>query len=112
MGCLAVTVMSPGPETVKVVLLSKPLSENMQMSALAVPLAGRWSEMGLPPSGAHVGGGREWTECGQVEVQVVVGQRNSSGGRIHNDDVLRRRCGRAGGQRDHFIRDIWWGNDE
>ena len=50
MGCLAITVMSPGPETVKVMLVSRPLSENMQMSAFAVPLDGRCSAIGLPPS--------------------------------------------------------------
>ena len=49
-GCFAITVTSPGPDTVYVMLVSNPLCEKRQMSAVAVPLAGRTSGIGLPPS--------------------------------------------------------------
>ena len=49
-GCFEVTVTSPGPLTVYVMLVSRPLWEKRQMSAVAVPVASRGSGMGLPPS--------------------------------------------------------------
>src|SRR5271168_2054954 len=49
-GCLAITETSPAPETVYVMLLSSPLSEKMQMSAVVVPLAGLVSGTGFPAS--------------------------------------------------------------
>src|SRR5947209_8739131 len=49
-GCLEITATSPGPDTVYVLLVSKLLCENTQMSAEAIPLTGRCSETGLPPS--------------------------------------------------------------
>src|SRR5277367_304724 len=44
------TVTSPGPVTVYVMLVSSPLSEKTQMSYVVLPLAGLGSGMGLPVS--------------------------------------------------------------
>src|SRR3989442_5197994 len=49
-GCCPATLTSPAPETVYVIPASSPLFENTQMSASAVPEAGRTSVTGAPPS--------------------------------------------------------------
>src|SRR4029077_17927748 len=49
-GCLEITATSPGPETLYVMLVSSPLCENRQISAVALPLNGGCSTTGLPPS--------------------------------------------------------------
>src|SRR6266849_1682827 len=49
-GCCPATLTSPAPETLYVIPASSPLFENTQMSAIAVPEAGRTSATGVPPS--------------------------------------------------------------
>src|SRR5712691_1845755 len=49
-GCCPATLTSPAPETLYVIPASSPLFENTQMSASAVPEAGRTSVTGAPPS--------------------------------------------------------------
>src|SRR6266446_2324228 len=49
-GCFEITAMSTGPETVYVMLVSNPLCEKTQMSAVEIPLAGRGNGIAFPPS--------------------------------------------------------------
>src|SRR6266478_3954249 len=47
-GCLAISATSPGPLTVKAMLVSSPLAEKRQMSVAATPLEGRSNGTGFP----------------------------------------------------------------
>src|SRR5215475_8824590 len=49
-GCLATTDTSPDPETLYVMLVSRPLCEKIQISAVEAPIAGRTSGIGFPAS--------------------------------------------------------------
>src|SRR6266852_1672089 len=49
-GCFEITATSPGQDTAYVMLVSNPLCEKTQMSAVPVPPAGRGNGIALPPS--------------------------------------------------------------